>query len=86
MLILSINPKRKDQTKKLPLNINGTVEIGKLHMTDTDFESNKSISSSSDRGDSLNPASDLQLSYLQWMCVHSKMQKVTVNSDLSGIP
>ena len=55
-------------------------------MTDTDFESNKSISSSSDSGDSLNPASDLQLSYLQWMCVHSKMQKVTVNSDLSGIP
>ena len=85
LIILSINRKLKDPTKKLSLGINDIVEIDKLHITDTDFESNSSSSSSSDSEDSLNPASDLQLSYLQWMCVDSKMQKVTVNSDLPEI-
>ena len=85
LIILSINRKLKDPTKKLSLGINGIVEIDKLHITDTDFQSNSSCSSSSDSEDSLNLASDLQLSYLQWMCIDSKMQKVTVNSDLSEI-
>ena len=56
-----------------------------MHLKDTDFESNSSSSSLSDSEVSLNPASDLQLSYWQWMCVDSKMQKVTANSDLSEI-
>ena len=85
LLILSINRKLKDPIKKLSLDINDIVETDKLYITDTDFESNCSSSSSSDSEDSLNPVSDLQLSYLQWMCVHSKMQKVTVNSDLPEI-
>ena len=63
LLILSINRKLKDPTKKLSLDINDIVEIDKLHITDTDFESNSSSSSSSDSEDSLNPTSDLQLSY-----------------------
>ena len=82
LLILSVNQKLKGPTKMLSLDIN--VEIDKLHIKNAGFESSSSTSISSDSEDSLNPASDLQLSCMLWMSVDSKMQNITVNSDLYG--